>query len=108
MRRGRGQYVPTPREQEELTRRYIAEQQQAMERLVPTATRSLERELEANERAMRQVLGSSDDGREWAREVAAKEPRASHGPQDVRPAWVTKAAARSRPLDQDVYSDEEW
>ncbi|MEU4439120.1 hypothetical protein [Micromonospora chalcea] len=108
MRRRKGQYVPTPHEQEELTRRYIAEQQQVMERLIPTPTRTLERELEANERGMRQMLGSSGDGREWAREVAAKEPRASHGPQDVRPAWVTKAAARSRPLDQDVYSDEEW
>ncbi|WP_433311034.1 hypothetical protein ACQP0U_24030 [Micromonospora sp. CA-269861] len=110
MPKTRSRYTPPPlsqRQQEELTRQRAVERQQELERLYPSAADLAQRHQAEQEDGMRRMLGSSEDGRAWAQEVAAKQPRASHGPGDEHPAWVVKAAERSRPLDR-VQDDEEW
>ncbi|WCN80023.1 hypothetical protein [Micromonospora sp. LH3U1] len=106
----RSGYVPSPSEQEAMVRRYIAGQQEQTERLHPSPAELLRRDLEMNERGMRQVLGSSEDGREWAREAAAKEPAGSYAPEVPRAPWLTKAGGRvGRNLDREpVPPPEGW
>ncbi|MFF0122941.1 hypothetical protein ACFYP0_12115 [Micromonospora arida] len=112
MPKTRSRYTAPPlsqRQQEELTRQRAVERQQELERLYPSPAELAQRMAGEQEDGMRRVLGSSENGRAWAQEVAAKQPRASHGPGNEHPAWVVKAAERSRPLDrvQDD-QDEEW
>ncbi|MGC1211995.1 MAG: hypothetical protein WA890_12110 [Micromonospora sp.] len=104
MPKTRSRYTPPPlsrRQQEELTRRQAAERQQEMERLYPSPAELVRRHQEEAEYGMRQVLGSSDDGREWVREATQKLPAGSYAPEFSRSEWATKAADRvGRKLDQ--------
>ncbi|MEU4639586.1 hypothetical protein [Micromonospora sp. NPDC023814] len=95
--RTRSRYSAPPlsqRQQEELTARRAAERQQELERLYPSPADLVRRHQAEQEDGMRRMLGSSDDGLQWAREATQKVPAASYGPDFPRSAWATKAADR--------------